>query len=96
MKKLLLFTVLLLAACATDTSTRVEIKTVYVDRPAPCPVADEAYRLLTSRPVPLRTQEMPSTTVERVAKSLGQLGLYDSEGGWGDQVVAALKRCQVK
>jgi hypothetical protein len=96
MKKFLVLALLLLAACKQDVSTITKISTVYVDRPAPCPNKTESDRLVTTRPVPLRDQSMPSTRIERTAQATAQLGKYESEGGWGDQVVSALKRCQVK
>lgn len=87
--------VLLLGAC---TKTITVEKPVLVNVPvrAVCPAEDEAKRLKSERPSPLRNSPMPSTDVERVAKTTAQLGKYEAEGGWADQVVSALNRCQEK
>lgn len=96
MKKTALFLCLGLAACKQDVSTVHSVSTVYVDRPVACPPKPESDRLIAGRPAPLRENVMPKTRVERVAQAEAQLGKYEGEGGWSDQVVAALKRCQVQ
>lgn len=96
MKKLIALLLLPLAACKHDISTVHSVSTVYVDRPAACPNRQESDRLIASRPVPLRNRTMPKTRLERVAQSEAQLGKYEADGGWSDQVVVALKRCQVQ
>ena len=67
---------------------------VYVERRVECPSAAERARLQALRPTPLREQPMPATAVERNAKAQAQLGLYEAEGGYADQVDSALDRCQ--
>lgn len=86
---------LALSACAHTRTVTVE-KTVEVKVavPAPCPDKAERARLRTLRPVPLRSQPMPPTAVERTGRAIGQLGKYEAEGGYADQVDAALDRCQ--
>jgi hypothetical protein len=85
-----------LTACGADkVPVQVEHRVIqYVDRPVACPPKEERERLRKLRPTPLREQPMPATAVERNAKSQAQLGLYEAEGGYADQVDAALNRCQ--
>lgn len=86
----------LLAGCAT-TGVPVETryKTITVTKRGPCPDQATYAKLKASRPNPLRNQPRPSTGTERVARTSAQLGLYEGEGRWADQVSAALDRCQV-
>lgn len=85
----------LLSGCATPSvPIETRTQTVYVDRPVACPPKAERDRLKTARPVPLRDQPKPADPVERVGKITGQLGAYEAEGAWADQVDAALDRCQ--
>jgi len=86
----------LLAGCAT-TGTPVETryKTITVTKRGPCPDRATYERLKASRPNPLRNQARPSSGAERVARTSAQLGMYEGEGRWADQVSAALDRCQV-
>lgn len=58
-----------------------------------CPSAAEIRRLRAARPKPLRTQPMPASPAERVARTSAQLGLYEAQGAWADQVEDALARC---
>lgn len=58
-----------------------------------CPGETAIDRLLAAKPKPLRDQKMPATTAERVAKTAAQLGLYEAEGQWADQVAKALRDC---
>ena len=84
-----------LGGCATTKYIDREVpKEVLVEVRAPCPDKDEAERLKDGRPVPLRKQRMPDTAEERTAAANAQLGRYEAEGGWADQVVSALDRCQ--
>ena len=83
-----------LAACSPRIVTRTEIKTVQVPVRVACPDAETYQSLKTDRPVPLRSQPMPPTAEERVAASQAQLGRYEAEGAWADQVGAAMARCQ--
>lgn len=88
---------LVLPGCARMPSPRpAEIRTsiVSVAVPAPCPVAVERDRLRALRPPLLAKTPMPPTPIERVARIVAQLGLYEAAGGWADQVDAALDRCQ--
>lgn len=86
---------LALGACATP-SRPLEVKTqiVEVEVPTACPNRKEYDRLKKLRPAPLRETNAPTTRAERVAKIVGQLGLYEARGGYVDQVNAALDRCQ--
>lgn len=84
----------LLAGCGSGVATETRVETVKVPVPAPCPDRTAYDKLKASRPVPLRDTPMPATAEERVARSVAQLGKYEAEGGWGDQVLAALDRCQ--
>lgn len=90
------FAAISLTACGPKVITKTEIKTVQVPVRAPCPDEATYGRLKASRPAPLRTQPMPSSAEERVAKSQAQLGKYEAEGAWADQVAAALDRCQAE
>lgn len=87
-----------LAACAGKPRIEYIEKPVIqrVEVPAPCPVATERERLRTLRPVPLREQTMPATAVERTAQAIAQLGKYEAEGGYADQIDTALDRCQLE
>jgi hypothetical protein len=58
-----------------------------------CPGRAEIARLREARPKPLREQKMPATTSERVAKIAAQLGLYEAEGQWADQVERMFRKC---
>lgn len=88
-----------LGVCAVLTGCT---HTVVAEKPVPvqvkvraeCPSKNEAYRLLTTRPKQLRNGVMPTDPVERNGDTIAQLGLYEAEGAWADQVVAALNRCQ--
>lgn len=85
-----------LSACGTTRAVvKTEIREVRVPVREACPDKDTYEALKASRPVPLRSQPMPLTPEERVAKSQAQLGRYESEGGWADQVGLALDRCQL-
>lgn len=87
----------LLAGCST-TGTPVETRwrTVTVTKRGPCPDLATYEKLRTSRPTPLRNQARPRTGVERTARTAAQLGLYEGEGRWADQVQAVLDRCQTE
>lgn len=85
-----------LAACTPRVITKTEIKTVQVPVRVNCPDAETYRALKGSRPVVLRSQPMPPSAEERVAKGQAQLGRYEAEGGWADQVSAALDRCQAE
>lgn len=84
----------LLSACGAKPVTIEKISTVYVEKPIACPSPAERARIKALRPKPLREQPMPPTAVERNAKAQAQLGLYEAEGGYADQVDATLDRCQ--
>lgn len=58
-----------------------------------CPTTAEIRRLRAARPKPLRTQPMPASPAERVARTSAQLGQYEARGAWADQVEDALARC---
>ena len=97
MNRKTVFTLMLagtLAACSPQVVTRTEIKTVEVPVRAVCPDAETYESLRAGRPTPLRSQPMPPTAEERVAASQAQLGRYEAEGAWADQVGAAMARCQ--
>ena len=95
MKALMLIPLLFLGACAAKpTPVRVEYQKVYVNVPAPCPETGVADALIASRPQPLRNTERPSDASVRSGKSQAQLGKFEAEGGWADQVIAALTRCK--
>lgn len=85
---------LALAGCGKTVATEVRIERINVPVPAPCPAKAEYDKLKRSRPVPLRSQPMPGTAEERVAKQAAQLGRFEAEGGWADRAEAALDRCQ--
>lgn len=88
---------LALTACGEEKYITVEKPVItYVEKRVACPSEEERKRLQDSRPTPLRQQEMPATAVERNAQSQAQLGKYEAEGGWADQVDSALDRCQTK
>lgn len=61
--------------------------------PVRCPSAADLRRLRAARPKALRTQPMPGSPAERVARTAAQLGLYEARGAWADQVDDALERC---
>jgi hypothetical protein len=86
-----------LAGCAHAPTPIVETqyKTITVTKRGPCPSEGVYNRLKAGRPNPLRNQARPRTGVERTARTSAQLGLYERSGGWADQVVSALDRCQV-
>lgn len=89
--------VALLSGCMGKTGgtvVRAEIREIRVPVRTVCPDRSTYDALKSSRPVPLRTQPMPASAEERVAKGQAQLGRYEAEGGWADQVTAALDRCQ--
>lgn len=90
---LVLIAALALPAC-TKTITVEKPVITRVEVPAPCPTPEERERLRALRPEPLRSQPMPETAVERNAQTVAQLGKYEAEGGYADQVDAALDRCQ--
>jgi len=83
----------LVSACASPV-IQERIREVRVPVRVECPAAPERARLRTLRPTRLQDQIMPTTAVERNAKSQAQLGLYEAQGGYADQVDAALNRCQ--
>lgn len=86
----------LLAGCnRPGVAVETRWKTVTVTVRGPCPDRETYARLKASRPTPLRNQARPKTGVERGARTSAQLGLYEAEGKWADQVSAALDRCQV-
>jgi len=93
MRSLILLALLPLAACAGQSVVKTEVKTVQVKVRAACPDAATYEALVASQPVPLRRQPMPATAEERVARSSAQLGHYEAEGAWVDQVRAALDSC---
>ncbi len=73
----------------------VQYKTITVTKRGPCPDPVTYAKLKASRPTPLRNQARPTTGTERVARTAAQLGLYEGDGRWADQVGSALDRCQV-
>lgn len=85
-----------LAACGGERPVVEKPVITYVEKRVECPSAAERARLQALRPDPLRNQTMPATGVERSAKAQAQLGIYEAEGGYADQVDAALNRCQTK
>lgn len=87
----------LLTACGHKPDLAIEKPVItYVEVKVACPPKEERERLQKLRPAPLRESPMPDTAVERTGKSEAQLGLYEAEGGYADQVDAALDRCQQK
>lgn len=84
------------AGCAhVAPVVETKYKTITVTKRGPCPDSSVYNRLKASRPTPLRRQAKPASGVERTARTAAQLGLYEREGGWADQVGSALDRCQV-
>ncbi|TVV74042.1 hypothetical protein [Sphingomonas solaris] len=59
-----------------------------------CPTVADIARLRESRPKPLRDQKMPATSSERVARTAAQLGQYEAQGQWADQVERAFRKCE--
>lgn len=96
MKWLVLTAALLLAACGNEGLVIEKPVITYVEKRIECPSPAERARLKAARPVALRNQPMPASAVERVAKADAQLGEYEAEGAWADQVDTALDRCQSK
>ena len=94
MNRLILIAALALGACTPRVITKTEIKTVQVKVPVACPDRSVFDEIVSGLPIPLRTQPMPATADERVAKSQAQLGKYEAEGGWADRVMATMRRCQ--
>lgn len=93
---LALAAVALLGACKTTAGVvETRYKTITVTKRGPCPDVGTYNKLKASRPTPLRHQVRPRTGVERGARVQGQLGLYEAEGKWADQVSAVLDRCQL-
>lgn len=85
----------LLAGCShAGVAVETQYKTITITKRGPCPDRATYAKLKASRPTPLRNQARPSTGTERVARTAAQLGLYEGEGQWGDQVSATLDRCQ--
>lgn len=95
---LALVAALALSACGGRAAVPVETryKTITVTKRGPCPSPASYARLKASRPTALRNQARPRTGVERNARTSAQLGLYEREGGWADQVSSALDRCQAE
>lgn len=88
---------LVVSACAhTAPVVETKYKTITVTKRGPCPDRATYNKLKASRPMALRNQARPRTGVERNARQSAQLGLYEREGGWADQVSATLDRCQVE
>ena len=83
----------LFVGCAPQVVYKDRPVITYVEKPVVCPTKAERERLRLQRPVPLRDQVMPATALERNAKTQAQLGRYEAEGGYADQVDAALDRC---
>lgn len=87
----------LLGGCgSTVAPVETRWKTVTVTKRGPCPDKASYAKLKASRPVPLRAQARPRSGPEKVARTAAQLGLYEAEGKWADQVQAVLDRCQVE
>lgn len=96
MKWLILTPVLLLVACGGNEPLIIEKPVItYVEKRIQCPAPEERARLKSERPKPLRDQPMPADEAVRVALSAAQLGKFEAEGAWADQVDTALDRCQV-
>lgn len=89
---------LALSACGGRAAVPAETryKTITVTKRGPCPSPASYARLKAGRPTALRNQARPRTGVERTARTSAQLGLYEREGGWADQVSSALDRCQAE
>jgi len=94
MRQLIVIATLALAGCGSKVIYKDRIVTVNVPVRAACPDKPTYDKLKADRPKPLRTQPMPATPEERVAKSNAQLGRFEAEGGWADRAEAALDRCQ--
>jgi len=75
---------------ATVTPRKTAAPAATVDH---CPTSAEIRRLRAARPKPLRTQPMPASPAERVARTSAQLGQYEARGAWADQVEDAFARC---
>ncbi|HEX8445895.1 MAG TPA: hypothetical protein VF649_04700 [Sphingomonas sp.] len=73
-----------------EVTVKVPVVTQTIEH---CPTAAEIRRLRAARPKPLRSQAMPASPAERVARTSAQLGLYEARGAWADQVEEALARC---
>jgi hypothetical protein len=93
--KRILIPLAFLTGCQTPPTVEKPVIT-YVEKRVECPSAEERERLRNLRPAPLREGTMPDDKVVRVAQSEAQLGRYEAEGGYADQVDAALDRCQTK
>lgn len=93
--KRILIAALFLAGCGRTVTVEKPVIT-YVEKRVECPSPAERARLKALRPNALRNQPMPPTAVERNAQTSAQLGKYEAEGAYADQVDAALDRCQVK
>jgi len=97
--KLPIFSVIALALLSGCVKPGVAVETQYrtitITKRGPCPDPATYAKLKASRPTPLRNQARPSSGAERVARTSAQLGLYEGEGRWADQVSSALDRCQV-
>lgn len=87
---------LLLTGCKEKYIAVEKPVITYVEKRVECPSAEERARLKALRPDALRNQPMPTDVVERNAKAQAQLGRYEAEGAYADQVDAALDRCQTK
>lgn len=84
--------ILLIPPPATIATTIVR-KPPVADGVQRCPTLAEIRRLRGARPKPLRSQPMPASPAERVARTAAQLGLYEARGAWADQVADMLDRC---
>lgn len=85
-----------LSACSPKVITKTEVQTVRVPVRLACPDSETYQALKSLRPVPLRTQPVPPSAEERVAKVSAQLGRYEAEGAWADRVLVVLDRCQAE
>ena len=83
-----------LGACGAGQAIQVEYRPVPYPVRAACPDPAVYEELRSTRPQPLAEQPMPETAAERGARITAQLGRYEAPGGWGDQAMAALDRCQ--
>lgn len=95
MKALLLIPLVALGACTSTGVQPVKTVTQIVEVPVrmPCPTKEELARLERSKPTELSETPMPATQVERVARIVAQIGAYEADGGYNDQVNAILQRC---
>jgi hypothetical protein len=94
-RTLILVASVLLASCGKPDPIVIEKPVItYVEVRVACPPAEERERLRTLRPRPLRETPMPDSVVERTGQAEAQLGKYEAEGGYADQVDEALDRCQ--